>query len=102
MPPVTSDNPADAPYIDEDGYRMSDDNITTITGNIVDISITNKNGMAVGILAQKSDKVYVNLNSTEGINFTTTSEQGIGAVGLDVADGNINFTTTNGSNIIKG
>lgn len=94
MPPVTSDNPADAPYIDEDGYRMSDDNITTITGNIVDISITNKNGMAVGILAQKSDKVYVNLNSTEGINFTTTSEQGIGAVGLDVADGNINFTTT--------
>ena len=63
MPPVTSDNPADAPYIDEDGYRMSDDNITTITGNIVDISITNKNGMAVGILAQKSDKVYVNLNS---------------------------------------
>ena len=101
-PPVLEGNPETDPYLDEEGYVTSQDNITEISGNKLDFSVSNIYGIATGILAQGSNKVKINLQSVNGINFITTSEQGDRAIGLDTADGNINLTTTVGSNVIQG
>ena len=101
-PPVSEDNPENAPYLDEDGYVASQDNITKISGNKLDFLVSNIYGIATGILAQGSNKVTIDLQSTHGINFIAVSEQGDGAIGLDTADGNIKLTSTVGSNFIQG
>ncbi len=101
-PPVSEDNPETAPYLDEDGYVTSQDNITKISGNKLDFSVSNIYGIATGILAQGSNKVTIDLQSANGINFIAVSEQGDGAIGLDTADGNIKLTSTVGSNFIQG
>lgn len=39
-PPVSEDNPENAPYLDEDGYVASQDNITKISGNKLDFLVS--------------------------------------------------------------
>ena len=79
---------------------MSEKNITTLSGNNIDITIRNKHGIANGILVQDSDKAFVNLNSINSNSLTVISENS-DSIGIDTADGNINFNSSNGSNTIK-
>lgn len=87
-------------YIDEDGCVMSEENITTLTGNKIDITISNENGIANGILAQQSDKVFVNLNGIEDISLVALSNNSH-SIGIDTADGNVELKSKQGSNTVK-
>ena len=88
------------PYIDEDGYIKSDINNTLLKADKIDITIGNNCGTAVGVLAQHSNNVFVNLESVTGVDFVVNSLNG-NSVALDTADGNINIKASNGSNLIK-
>lgn len=100
-PVLTGDNNKNKDFIDENGYVYSHDNITSLKASQINISINNKYGIATGILAQHSDKVSVNLTSSNGINLYTTSEQGVGSIAIDTADGNVNLTSEFGSNNVS-
>ena len=87
-------------FIDEYGYVMSQENTTNLKGNRVDVFINNEYGIANGILAQHSDKVNINLESTEGVNLTARSTNGH-SIGIDTADGNVSLKSSEGSNMVR-
>lgn len=88
-------------YIDENGYVKSDVNKTLLKANKIDMTISNPNGYAaIGILAQQSDNVFVNLESKIGTNLTALSENG-NSIAIDTAEGNVTIKSTKGSNVIK-
>ena len=88
-------------YIDENGYVKSDVNQTLLEANKIDMTISNPNGYAaIGILAQQSDNVFVNLESKIGTNLTALSENG-NSIAIDTAEGNVTIKSTKGSNVIK-
>lgn len=99
-------------FFDEEGYLMSEENNTSLTGNNIFIKIDNKTqnekSYTRGIAAQYSNKVFVNLKGIKKdsdsedngyITLIVNSEKG-NSIGLDVADGNIKFEADE-SNIIK-
>ena len=88
-------------YIDKNGYVKSDVNQTLLEANKIDMTISNPNGYAaIGILAQQSDNVFVNLESKIGTNLTALSENG-NSIAIDTAEGNVTIKSTKGSNVIK-
>lgn len=88
-------------YIDENGYVKSAVNQTLLEANKIDMTISNPNGYAaIGILAQQSDNVFVNLESKIGTNLTALSENG-NSIAIDTAEGNVTIKSTKGSNVIK-
>lgn len=99
-PVISGGNEKNDKYIDEDGYVMSEENITTLSGNKIDITILNKNGLANGILVQDSDKAFVNLSGVEEVSLIAMSDNSH-SIGIDTAEGNIKFESLKGSNIIK-
>lgn len=99
-PVNNGDDENNRPYVDEDGYVKSDINNTLLKADKIDITIGNNYGTAVGVLAQQSNNVFVNLESITGVDFVVNSVNG-NSVALDTADGNINIKASNGSNLIK-
>lgn len=99
-PVISGGNEKNDKYIDEDGYVMSEENITTLSGNKINITISNKHGLANGILVQNSDKAFVNLNGVEEVFLIAVSDNSH-SIGIDTSEGNIKFESLKGSNIIK-
>ena len=98
---TNGDEEKNKPFVDEDGYVMSDENKTYLKGKKININIGNTSSGAMGIWTKGSDKVFVDLESQEGIELTVNSLNSQSAA-INILDGNVSLKSLNGSNIVKG